>query len=91
MIAPARNWAAQYSIGRLEHPEALEPGSQFRQTASVEYNRPLSHGGWATTLLWGRVHKIATRNKSEQLPAGINLNFRETKLSIHADGTGRQG
>ena len=27
-IAPSRNWTAQYSIGRLEHPEALEPGSQ---------------------------------------------------------------
>ncbi len=54
-IAPASNWTAQYSIGRLEHPEALEPGSQWRQTASVEYNRPLAAGTWATTLVWGRV------------------------------------
>lgn len=59
-VAPSRNWAAQYSIGRLEHPEALEAGSQWRQTASVEYNRALERGGWATTLLWGRVHKIAS-------------------------------
>ena len=59
-IAPTSNWTAQYSIGRLEHPEALEPGSQWRQTASVEYNRPLVAGDWATTLLWGHVHKIAT-------------------------------
>ena len=43
-VAPSRNWTAQYSIGRLEHPEALEPGSQWRQTASVEYNRPLAAG-----------------------------------------------
>jgi hypothetical protein len=64
-IAPGRNWAAQYSIGRLEHPEALEPGSQWRQTASVEYNHPWHEGGWATSIIWGRVHKIAT---------GINLN-----------------
>jgi hypothetical protein len=41
-IAPGRNWTAQYSIGRLEHPEALEPGSQWRQTA---YNRPWHDGG----------------------------------------------
>jgi hypothetical protein len=64
-IAPSRNWTAQYSIGRLEHPEALERGSQWRQTASVEYNRPLARGNWASSLIWGRVHKIAT---------GTNLN-----------------
>ena len=64
-VAPAPNWSAQYSVGRLEHPEALEAGSQWRQTASVEYNRPLGSGDWATTLVWGRVHKIAT---------GANLN-----------------
>jgi hypothetical protein len=64
-IAPSRNWTVQYSIGRLEHPEALEPGSQWRQTASVEHNRQLPRGNWATSLVWGRVHKIAT---------GANLN-----------------
>jgi len=64
-IAPARNWTAQYSIGRLEHPEALEPGSQWRQTASVEYNKPFGNGNWATSVIWGRVHKIAS---------GVNLN-----------------
>ncbi len=64
-VAPDRDWTAQYSVGRLEHPEALEPGSQWRQTASVEYNRPLAAGNWATSVVWGRVHKIDT---------GINLN-----------------
>jgi hypothetical protein len=64
-FAPAREWTAQYSVGRLEHPEALEPGSQWRQTASVEYDHPLAAGNWATSLVWGRVHKIAT---------GANLN-----------------
>jgi len=64
-IAPTRDWTAQYSVGRLEHPEALEPGSQWRETASVEYNHPLPEGDWATSLVWGRVHKIAT---------GANLN-----------------
>jgi hypothetical protein len=64
-VAPSRNWTAQYSIGRLEHPEALEADSQWRQTASVEFNRPIVRGNWATSLIWGRVHKIA---------AGTNLN-----------------
>ncbi len=64
-VAPARDWTAQYSVGRLEHPEALEAGSQWRQTASVEYDKPLARGNWATSLVWGRVHKIAT---------GANLN-----------------
>jgi hypothetical protein len=63
-VAPSPNWTAQYSVGRLEHPEALEPGSQWRQTASVEYNRPAGNsvtwGNWATSLVWGRVHKIDT-------------------------------
>jgi len=64
-VAPGRDWTAQYSIGRLDHPEALEPGSQWRQTASVEYDRPLAAGNWVTSVVWGRVHKIAT---------GANLN-----------------
>jgi len=64
-VAPGRDWTAQYSIGHLDHPEALEPWNQWRQTASVEYNKPLAAGNWATSLVWGRVHKIAT---------GTNLN-----------------
>jgi hypothetical protein len=56
-IAPTRDWVAQYSYGKLIHPEALEAGDQTRQTASVEYNRPLPRGSWATSLIWGRVQK----------------------------------
>jgi hypothetical protein len=57
-VAASRNWTAQYSYGRLEHPEALEPGSQRRQTASIEYVRPFNQGSWATSLVWGRVHNV---------------------------------
>src|SRR5271165_4075528 len=57
-VAASRYWTAQYSYGRLEHPEALEPGSQLRQTASVEYVRPFTKGSWATSAIWGRVHKV---------------------------------
>jgi hypothetical protein len=60
-VNPGANWSAQYSIGRLHAPEALEPGEdQLRMTTSVTYNRPIARGGdasWgnsATTLIWGR-------------------------------------
>jgi hypothetical protein len=78
-VAPSVNWTAQYSVGRLEHPEALEPGSQWRQTASVEYNRPAGSGGtwgnWATSLVWGRVHKIATNTNLNGYLLESTLNF----------------
>jgi hypothetical protein len=48
---------AQASIGRLHQPEASEPGDIVRSTASVTYNRPLSTGNWASSLIWGRNHK----------------------------------
>ena len=76
-VAPSRNWTAQYSIGRLEHPEALEPGSQWRQSASVEYNRPFAGGNWATSLVWGRVRKIATDAHLNSYLLESTLNFRE--------------
>ncbi|MGA8765094.1 MAG: hypothetical protein WB562_19660 [Candidatus Sulfotelmatobacter sp.] len=74
-LAAWRNWTAQYSVGRLEHPEALEPGSQWRQTASVEYDRPLGAGNWATSLVWGRVHKIAEGTNLNGYLLESTLNF----------------
>jgi hypothetical protein len=81
-IAPTRNWTAQYSIGRLEHPEALEPGSQWRQTASVEYNRLLHDGSWASSFVWGRVHKIATGANLNGYLLESTLNFRERNYAF---------
>jgi hypothetical protein len=78
-IAPSHDWTVQYSIGRLEKPEALEPGSQWRQTASVDYNHPLTNGNWATSLIWGRVHELSDR---------VNLNgytFESTLNFLHRD------
>jgi hypothetical protein len=78
-LAPSRNWTAQYSYGRLEHPEALEFGSQRRQTASVEYVRPLAgklgDGSWATSLIWGRVHKVADGHNLNGYTFESTLNF----------------
>ena len=48
----------QVSVGRLAHPEALEPGDVVRSTASLHY----SSGAWSSSLIWGRNHKTATRS-----------------------------
>jgi hypothetical protein len=62
---PTKHWAAQVSAGRIAHPEALEPGDQTRVSASLQYARNVPGGSWASSLIWGRVHKTA---------AGRNLN-----------------
>lgn len=64
-VTPNANWTGQFSAGHLSHPEALERGDQVRTTASVTYNRPFARGNWASSLIWGRVHKTAD---------GANLN-----------------
>jgi hypothetical protein len=69
---PSKNWAAQVSVGRLDHPEALEPGDQVRSTASLEYTRPMPGGSWASSLIWGRNHETATgRNVNSYLAESV--------------------
>jgi hypothetical protein len=86
-VAPSRNWTAQYSYGRLMHPEALEPGNERRQSASLEYNRPIPRGNWATSIIWGRKHKeeTATNLNSYLLESTMNFNRRNyayTRLEL---------
>jgi hypothetical protein len=86
-VAPSRNWTAEYSYGRLLHPEAAEPGSEKRQSASVEYNRPFAEGNWATSLIWGRKHKdeTATNLNSYLLESTVNFkrsNYAYTRLEL---------
>lgn len=57
---PTKNWTAQVSVGRIAHPEALEPGDQVRATASLQYIKPMPGGSWASTFVWGRNHDTAT-------------------------------
>lgn len=57
-VAPAANWMAQASVGRLTHPEELHPGDVVRATASLHYIRPVSHRNyWASSLIWARNYK----------------------------------
>jgi hypothetical protein len=61
-IFPAKNWMAQASVGRLAHPEALEPGDTIRSTASLHYSRPMPGGNsWSSSLIWGRNHETYTQ------------------------------
>ena len=80
-FAPARNWAAQYSFGRLIHPEALEPQNINRQTASITYNRPLARGNWASTLIWGQNDKRVVKTTQESFLLESVLNFMERNYS----------
>jgi hypothetical protein len=81
-VAPSGNWTAQYSVGRLEHPEAFDSDSQWRQTASAEYNRRLARGNWATSFIWGRVHKIAAGANLNGYLLESTLNFRERNYAF---------
>jgi hypothetical protein len=62
---PTRNWAAQVSLGRLTHPEALEPGDQVRSTASIEYTKAMPGGSWSSSFIWGRKYSTATKRSSD--------------------------
>ena len=90
-IAATRNWTAQYSYGRLIHPEALEPGNERRQTASIQYNRPFVDGNWATSAVWGRKHKDETATNLNSYLLESTVNFKQPQLCVHAAGVGRQG
>ena len=56
-IMPNANWTMQVSYGFLRSPEGQEPDTDIRRaTASVQYNRPLHRGNWASAFVWGRNH-----------------------------------
>jgi len=75
-VQPGRNWSVQYSFAHLTGPEALHPSEDLqRMTASLMYNRPLSRGNWASTLLWGRNHSLATGENFNGYLAESTLRF----------------
>jgi len=56
-VSPNKNWAMQVSYGFLRSPEASEPTTDIRRaTASVQYNKPIKRGNWASAFIWGRNH-----------------------------------
>ena len=81
-MAPSRNWIAQYSYGKLIHPEALEPGNEVRQSASVEYIRTWTGGSWASSLIWGRKHKEDTGRNLNSYLAESTVNFKRSNYAF---------
>ena len=80
-IAPARDWAAQYSLAHLHSPEALHPEEDvLRQTASVAWHRTLGQNALDATAVWGRNHTIGTAvNENSYLVEGaLSLRARQT-------------
>ena len=60
---PGQNWSVQYSIAQMHSPESLAPDEDVRRmTASVQYNRSLRKGNWASMLVWGRNQDVAGGN-----------------------------
>jgi hypothetical protein len=75
-VLPTNNWMAQVSVGRLAHPEALEPGDVVRATGSLHYSKPIARGGsWASSLIWGRDHSTFTHRN-------LNSYLAETVLPV---------
>src|SRR6185437_12503928 len=62
-VNPAADWSGQFSLAHIKSPEALNPHEeQLRMTASLMYNRPLTHGNWANAVIWGRTRDVGGRN-----------------------------
>ena len=75
---PGQNWSLQYSIAQLRSPEALAPLEDLRRmTASVEYNRPLHRGNWASMALWGRNQNRSGGNVGNSYLLESTLRFLE--------------
>jgi hypothetical protein len=89
-FAPNRNLTMQVSYGFLRSPEAQEPDADIRRTtASVEYDKPLNRGNWASAFVWGRNHvseRGETRNLNgytfESTINFIDKNYLYTRLEL---------
>ena len=71
-ILPSSNWIFQVSAGRLTKPERQEIGDVVRITSSLHYTRPVAHGQWSSSLIWGRNHEtLKRRNVNSYLAESV--------------------
>jgi hypothetical protein len=76
--SPGQNWILQYSMAQLHSPEALASAEDIRRmTASVQYNRSLQQGNWASMLLWGRNQDVSGGNVGNGFLLESTLRFLE--------------
>lgn len=66
-----RGTRAQVSVGRLNEPEAAEPGDVTRITASLEHSWAMATRVGAVTAAWGRNHKPFSNEDAWLLEAAL--------------------
>lgn len=90
-LQPGQNWSGQFSYARIASPEALFPAEdQGRMTASVMYNRPVAHGNWASTVLWGRTRSLTDSAKENSYLLESTLRFKSSNYAwIRLENAGR--
>ena len=87
-FSPTKDLSGQFSIGRINHREALDPQTDtLRTTASIEHHRTLSEGSWASSLIWGRNddfrgadHRIFNSYALESTLNFVNRNWLWTRV-----------
>ena len=63
-IAPNNNFSGQFSIGRINSREALEPDlDTLRTTASIHHNMRFSSGHVSSSLIWGRNKDVESHGR----------------------------
>jgi hypothetical protein len=78
---PAKDWVAQYSLGRLHSPEAVHPNEDvLRQTASVTWHHAFGDSPVNTIAVWGRNHTVgsAVDANGYLIEAALRLRGRHT-------------
>jgi len=64
-LAAGNNFSGQFSLGRINNREALEPDlDTLRTTASIHHNRRFSSGHVSTSLIWGRNKDMESHHTS---------------------------
>jgi hypothetical protein len=80
--APSRNCTAQSVSAVCNTRRHSTQTTSRQQSASAEYNRRLARGNWATSLIWGRVHKVAAGTNLNGYLLESTLNFRERNYAF---------
>lgn len=90
-VQPGQNWSGQISYGRIASPEALFPSEdQARTTASLMYNKPLQHGNWVSSAIWGRTRSLEDSAKENSYLFESTVNFRAKNYAwIRLENAGR--
>lgn len=80
-VAPAEDWVAQYSLGRLHSPEQVHPEEDvLRQTASVAYHHAFEPAVLDGMAVWGRNHTVGSTVNANGylLEAAARIHERQT-------------